>query len=81
MYIVKVQLCVGKRKRRQNLLLSQPVALYHLIAWVSFVGMLSPHCSLIRDPCWQPPCIHPAHLFSAPVMHYEKLRAFCPVTV
>lgn len=53
MYIVKVQLCVGKRKKWQNLLLPQPVALYHLIAWVSFVGMPSPYCSLIRDRCWQ----------------------------
>lgn len=32
MYIVKVHLCVGKRKKWQNLLLSQLVALYHLIA-------------------------------------------------
>lgn len=81
MYIVKVHLCVGKRKKWQNLLLSQLVALYHLIAWVSFVGMLSLCCFLIRDRCWQSPCIYPSYLFSAPVMHYEKLRSFCPVTV
>lgn len=32
MYIVKVHLCVGKRKKWQNLQLSLLVALYHLIA-------------------------------------------------